>query len=177
MPTIWYVLPQRGPLFEAPVPDRQRASDSRRKLECPREIIEVLFGRSTIGGFPQPRFLELIQRFVGHLWVSAALYGDPLRRKPDFERLTDVDEVWMMCFRQPKISQWRMMGRFTQQDHFIGLELYDRYFLDGKRKYHAIAAGFPTRWNAFMGNIPVMRRTSVRDYISSPNRDVYEPIT
>jgi len=161
IPTIEYVLPQKGPLLDVPVPDPARAHPPFRRLECPQEIIEVLFGRTPIRWFLQPNFLALIQRYVGHLYVSVALNGDPLRRKPDFERLIGVDDVWIMGFRQPRMSQWRMMGRFVQQDHFVGLELYDRRFLDGQRKYHKVAEGFPDRWNMFTANKPIIVGSSV----------------
>ena len=176
MPTVGYVIPAKGPLYEVPVPDRTRAADPRRILECPREVVEVLFGRSAVEGFPQPRFLALVQRFVGHLYVSASLNGDPKRRKPDFERLSDVEEVWVMCFREPKMSQWRLMGRFIQYDRFVGIELYNRAFLDGKQQYQEIASGFPDRWNVFTDGMPPLVRTSVYDYISRPSRDVYESV-
>ena len=176
MPTLDYVCPVAGALREASVPDPARVYSEiagLRRLVCPEEILSVLYGNVDIGDFPRTKFLALIQKFIGHLYVSASLIGDPKTRKPDFEKLEDVDEVWVMCFRDPKMSQWRLMGRFVERDYFVGLCLFCRTYLGNRRHYNSVAEQFAQDWVVKTGNMKFLRGTSVNEYFSKPCGDVY----
>ncbi|HVY20458.1 MAG TPA: hypothetical protein VHA70_10320 [Bauldia sp.] len=123
------------------------------------------------GGFPDVQGAVFVTNFVGGGLVSASLRGDPNKNRPDMERLVDLDEVWVACFRRPRDNQWRLMGRFVRQNVFIGLSLYRRRELvDGA--YAKKAAEFITRWNSLLAAASVVRSDFVADYLSKPTMDV-----
>jgi hypothetical protein len=144
----------------------------KRDLWVPREINDVLSGRARILDFADPRFGAVIQRYVAGLWVTGTLNGDP-NKAVIFERLLNVDEVWVMCFRAPKINQWRLMGRFVAPNEFTALGLYRRGYLNGDKKYHGIAENFVTRWPHAAGGLGIFRGSKIEDYISQPVSDPY----
>jgi len=55
---------------------------------------------------------------AGH-YVRVSLIGDPSKQKPDIERLSGLDEAWVMCFRRP-LPGWRLFGRFVAKNIFVG---------------------------------------------------------
>jgi hypothetical protein len=80
-----------------------------------------------------PKIRSVLQRYISGMYVTGSMQGGSNSRHPDFERLSNIDEVWVMCFRQPKMDQWRLMGRFAAFNAFVGLAFFRRAFLDGKK--------------------------------------------
>lgn len=140
-----------------------------------REIHDALTGRSGIADFHNARFAALIQEYVAGLYVTGSPNDDPQELRPEFERLENVNEVWVMAFRAPKFNQWRLMGRFAAFDIFVGLALYRRSYLDGTQKYRTIAQAFDQLWQR-IGTAPFLVGNVIEDYISQPVRDPYVPI-
>lgn len=173
IPTVPYVLSDREPLVDVPLPEEERGGVSRRVLRVGSPIVDVLTGARTIDDFPIRRARALQQLFIGHAYVSGSVKGDPQNRQPDFERLVDVDEVWVMCFRQPRHSQWRLMGRFIRKDNFVGLALYSRAYLGNRVKYHSIARAFDKIWSETVPQLSFHRGACLDEYISKPCRDLY----
>jgi len=157
------------------LPDAQGAT-LKRALWVPKEVDDAFTGQAGFIDFADPRFAGLLQRYIAGTYVSGTLHGDPKKYRPDFERLLNIDEVWVMCFRSPKINQWRLMGRFTQKDEFISLGFYQRGYLDGEKKYHSVAQTFLTRWQSLCGGASFLRGSKIQDYISMPVSDPYVPI-
>jgi hypothetical protein len=151
---------------------RPEGFNVKRALWVPQDIDSALSGNAQILGFADPRFMSCRQRYIGGLLVSGSMAGDPGKKHPDFERLIGVNEVWVMCFRAPHDNQWRLMGRFVQPNEFLGLALFSRKYLNGKRNYHAQAKNFENNWptsrSFFVGS-------KIEDYISQPVRDPYVP--
>jgi hypothetical protein len=137
----------------------------RRALLVPKEIKERL---TKIVDFPKIK--STLQVYIGGLYVTGSMSGDPRRLHPNFERLENLDEVWVMCFRQPKFEQWRLMGRFADYNAFVGLALFRREYLDGDKNYQTIAIDFANRWPS---DIPVHRGNVIEGYMSMPVRDPY----
>jgi len=140
----------------------------------PEEIESVLCGALPTSEYPNPKFSALLQQYIAGYYLTASLCGNPNKKlKPDFERLTDLDEVWAMCFRATRVNQWRLLGRFVRQNIFVGLGLYRRSFLNGKTTYHVRAVEFLAHWEKFEHSLPVIRSNRIEDYISEPVRDLY----
>jgi hypothetical protein len=161
---IWPTAPSANLVrVDLPEPD---GYDYTRALLVPREIKETL---QTI--VDRPKMKSTLQRFIGGLYVAGSMHGDRRSLRPDFERLENLDEVWVMCFRQPKFEQWRLMGRFAGFNAFVGLALFRREYLDGDQRYQSIATDFANRWP--ISAIPIHRGNVIGDYISMPVRDPY----
>lgn len=148
----------------------------RRTLWVPQEIDAALSGKTGFLDLAEPRFSVLIQRYIAGLYVTGSVNGDPKKLRPDFERLLNVNEVWVMCFRSPRFNQWRLMGRFIAHEEFVGLGLYRRGFLDGEKKYHAVAEAFVARWQGATSASNFIVGTTIQHYISMPVSDPYVPI-
>jgi len=174
IPTPTHIVPSGTPrLIEMELPRRSGYS-AKRSLWVPTEINDALTGQTAISDLTDPAFAALIQEFVAGLYVTGSPNDDPQKRYPEFERLANVNEVWVMAFRAPKFNQWRLMGRFLAFDNFVGLGLYRRSFLDGQRKYQSIALAFDQLWQQL--NSGFLVGTTIEDYISKPVRDPYVPI-
>jgi len=145
IPTPTHIEPVAPRFVRAAVPDPHRFA-YKRTLWLPEEIDAALSGKAGIPELVEPRFHALLQRYIGGYYVSGALNGDPKKLHPDFERLVNVPEVWVMCFRSPKSNQWRLMGRFTAHNEFLGLGLYQRSYLDGDHKYQSVVKAFLAHW-------------------------------
>ena len=115
----------------------------------------------------------IIGRFcAGHL-VTASLAGNSAR-KPDFEKLQDLDEVWAICARRPRMWQVRIFGRFISKGTFIGLGLHERGTLGLRETYNAVASDVPSLWNDLLGSCVRYDANTVDDYFGGVCRDVDE---
>lgn len=117
----------------------------------------------------------LIGRFsAGHL-VTASLEGNS-DLQPDIEKLIDLDEVWVLCARRPRLAwkQARLLGRFLDRSIFIGTGFYDRAFMGTRERYHEFASDVPRQWNDLFGETDPYRAKSVEDYLGGVWRDVDE---
>lgn len=145
-----------------------------RKLYVTPEVNNILDGADE--KFKHLPLLEteaVIGRFcAGHL-VTASLAGIPDQR-PDFERLQDLDEVWALCARRPKMWQIRIFGRFISKGTFVALGLYERVTLGLRVNYSAVASDIPGIWNETLGNCVRYDADSVDDYFGGVCRDVDE---
>jgi hypothetical protein len=122
-----------------------------------------------------PKIRSVLQRYLSGMHVTGSMCGDPDKRRPDFERLENVDEVWVMCFREPNYDQWELMGRFVGFNAFVGLGFFRRAFLDGQKKYHRHAQEFVPHWAQANVGAPVHTGTIIQDYMSYPVSDPYAP--
>jgi hypothetical protein len=172
IPTTAHIVPAAGQRLVRMALPRPEGYSEKRVLWVPEDIDRVLSGDAQILGFADPKFMSCRQRYIGGMLVSGSMNGDPGNKHPDFERLTGCNEVWVMCFRAPPDNQWRLMGRFVRPNEFVGLALFSRKFLNGKRHYHAQAqnleSGWPPSQPYFVGSV-------IEDYISQPVRDLYVP--
>lgn len=115
----------------------------------------------------------IIGRFcAGHL-VTASLSGNSAL-KPDFEKLQDLDEVWAICARRPRMWQVRIFGRFISKGTFIGLGLHERGILGMRETYNAVASDVPSLWNNVLGSCVRHSANTVDDYFGGVCRDVDE---
>jgi hypothetical protein len=172
IPTLTHIVPVVSQRLVKMALPRPRGFDQRRELWVPEEIDAVLAGDARPLGFTDTKFASCRQLYIAGMFVSGSVNGDPHKRHPNFERLENVDEVWVMCFRAPHDNQWRLMGRFVEPNKFVGLALFSRRFLNGRIHYEKQATEFASRWPTsekyFVG-------TKIEDYISQPVRDPYVP--
>jgi hypothetical protein len=167
IPTPTHIWPVAPRLVRAGLPEPEGYQYKRVLLvseEINRELKKIVV---------LPKIRSVLQRYISGLYVTGSMRGDPDSRHPDFERLENIDEVWVMCFRQPKFDQWRLMGRFADSNAFVGLAFFRRAFLNGTKKYHGLAQQFLTRWPTT--DIPVHHGNVIEDYMSQPVRDPYAP--
>jgi hypothetical protein len=130
-----------------------------------------MVGNAIKEDFPSVNLEKLTSLFWAGQYISVSLLGDPQKRKPDFERLHSVDEVWAMCFRSIKGNQWRLLGRFYTKNIFIGLGLYRRRELTGS-KYTRHAEDAILEWRQLFGDRAPIIGTQKYDYLSGVVRDV-----
>jgi hypothetical protein len=122
--------------------------------------------------FPDVHADVLITTFLAGQYLTVSLLGNS-DQGPDLERLRDVDEVWVFCFRKIRDNQWRIMGRFSRLNTFVGLTIHHRKRdLSGHRNYEIKAEAFIQQWNRCFDNAEPLRGTQWTDYLSGPVRDV-----
>jgi hypothetical protein len=140
------------------------------RLYVTPEISRTLKGGNTHLGFPH---LEA-DRVIG-MFVAGWSYRVTRRAgvQAELEQLVGLDEVWVLCFRKPRPG-FRLMGRFLEQDTFVGLCLYDRHELSTPAKYAAAAARVISEWERIFGTIEPMRSDNLEAYMSGSFRDVDE---
>lgn len=168
IPTPTHIVPAvAAPLMVPALPERDGYA-YRRQLLVPREINDALGSL-----VDRPKIRSTLQRYLAGVFVTGSMQGDPRGLRPDFERLETLDEVWVMCFRQPRHEQWRLMGRFIKPNSFVGLGFYRREFLNGKKHYQKQAELFLEHWNRVAIDMTTYVGHAIEDYISQPVRDPY----
>jgi hypothetical protein len=87
------------------------------------------------------------------------------------ERLEDLDEAWVMCFRRPRPG-WRLFGRFAARDHFVVLGAHDRNKLKNRAIYAEAAQDAAEEWRRLFGAAQPHIGNQPEDYLSGLVRDV-----
>lgn len=131
-------------------------------------IRSIIAGDPPVKGFPHLCADLIIGRFTaGHyLLISRSSASDC-----DLEQLEEIDEVWALCFRKPRPG-WRLLGRFLEQDTFIGLRLCDRKRLAHRKNYGQKASVVIDDWNERFGSLGPLRSDDLSAYLSGYYRDV-----
>jgi hypothetical protein len=145
-----------------------------RELYVTPEVARALDGDDA--GFkhcPMVEIERLIAIFEAGYLVRCSMIGSH-KKKPDFERLTDLEEVWVACARKPWMWQLRIMGRFLDKGVFIGLQIYERIFLGSPENYNKIASAIPDVWTSIFGVVPAFSARNVDDYLGGVVFDVDE---
>jgi hypothetical protein len=91
--------------------------------------------------------------------------------QPDFERLENHPEVWVLCFRKPGAG-WRISGRFLERDAFVALDLRDKRDVDGD--YGNVVASVMAEWQKYFGPTPPLSSSWIDGYLSGAHYDVDE---
>jgi hypothetical protein len=150
-------------------PVRPKGTQVRRLLVRP-DMDLLLKGTKPETGFPHYRADFLVGAYSAGQLVTVSLLGNS-EAKPNMERLTEIDEVWALCFREPPPG-WRFIGRFVQRDVFVSLRAYDRHTLGRRLNYHRQAEAFIEEWNSVFQGLAPLRGGQVSDYLSGVWRDV-----
>lgn len=138
------------------------------------EVAKVLDGEDISLGFPVAASDALLGAFIaGHvLTVTQRGLSTPKKgRQVDLEKLENVDEVWALCLRKPPPG-WRILGRFLEQNLFVGLKIYPRHELGTIAKYTQAASEIEKEWASYFGAIPPLRSSKMGDYLGEIFRDV-----
>lgn len=144
-----------------------------RSLIIPDIIDGVLDGTDASTGFPSGRADARIAQYIAGQLVFVSLIGTSADHV-NLERLRDVDEVWMFCFRSPPPG-WRLFGRFWARNKFYGLRLYDRHELPSDAAFAVAATETILDYEAMVGTT-YLRASSVGEYLTGVWKDVDEPI-
>ena len=150
-------------------PLRPKANQVRRLIIRP-DMDTLLKGARPQTGFPHYKADFLFGSYAAGYLVTVSLIGNS-KAKPDLERLQGLDEVWALCFREPRPG-WRFLGRFAQRNLFVGLRAYDRHTLGTIAKYHRQAEKIIDDWKSLLGDLQPQRGSNVSDYLSGVWRDV-----
>jgi hypothetical protein len=143
-----------------------------RQLWMTPEAFQLLSGEAD-AYFPVEAFALVTDRYVLGQLVRVSRLGDPAEQHPDFEMLHTHDEIWVLCCRRPKASQYRFFGRFTAQGEFVVLFGRSRKSLanDG---YDLAVQEFILRWLNMFGNHDCHRAETCEAYIGGVVIDVDE---
>jgi len=141
-------------------PVRPKAAPIRRLFVTP-DMDSLLKGAKPATGFPHYKADFLFGSYAAGYLVTVSLIGNSDAR-PHLERLKNLDEVWALCFREPRPG-WRFFGRFLQRNEFIALRAYDRQELAGRTKYHKKAEETIGDWKSVLGDLA---RPIHRTYLS-----------
>jgi hypothetical protein len=120
-------------------------------------------------GFPDAHARAVVTSFISGGWITLSLKGNSAH-KVELERMHTVDEVWLFCFRKVQHNQWRIMGRFSRHNAFVGLTIHKRSALTGKA-YEQRANDFIDLWGRTFYGSPPLRGCHWSDYVSPPARD------
>lgn len=142
----------------------------RRGIFVQSSLLEIFEGRRIDTGFPDYRANIQTTGFTAGFHIRVSLRGDPGGRKPFLERLTDLDEAWVMCFRQPAPG-WRLFGRFTGKNVFVATSLNDRHECGSRKKYSCLAQKMISGWEQ---KLPILRGERWQDYLEGTVQDVDE---
>jgi hypothetical protein len=144
----------------------------KRWLYVTPEIAKALNGEDEqFRNFPMVQTESLISVFSAGFLIRVSLAGNS-SRKPEFERLSDLDEVWAMCVRKPLMWQVRMLGRFLDAGVFIGLDLLERRQLGSRMNYQDIASKIPEKWTSVFGNTKPFAALRAESYLGGVVMDV-----
>ena len=117
--------------------------------------------------FPRASAEALVSRFRSGGLVSVSRQ---MEVKADLKRMVGVDEIWTLCFRSPRPGG-RLLGRFIDQDIFVGLGLFTREELGGnaytERGNEAVAT-----YERLLPNSPTVRSAELGDYMSQFYKDL-----
>lgn len=105
---------------------------------------------------PPPDFVPLQfalihEKYVLNRIVVASLHGTSTK-KVMFERLSDLDEVWVLCVRKPQDLQWRFFGRFVERGIFVVVIHKSRIECGTREQYALCVAEFQAKWLEVFGN-------------------------
>lgn len=158
-------------------PLKPAPGDDARLMYVTPEVFETLRGAGSNGAqLPEAEkhiTEQLILRFcMGHL-MYVSLDGNSSKRS-NITRMKNLDEVWALCARKPKMFQVRIFGRFLAQSVFVGLKLYQRGNLGNEKQYHGLASQTPEIWTVTVGDTEPLRADSAAGYVGRVVRDVAE---
>lgn len=153
----------------------RRKGEHVRELYASEEVRTLLSGgeKADLAEFPDAVAHALIDTYITGGWIQTSLRG---KGSVDIERMHSVDEVWLFCFRKASANQWRIMGRFSKVNTFIGLKIHKRSDLRGKA-YERKAHEFIDIWNQCFSGANPLRGNHWSDYLSPPVRDEAEADT
>lgn len=137
------------------------------------EVRHIIAAQSVKDFFDNPPadFVPLQYSFIHETFVLNRLVVASLQGKSNktiaFERMRDVDEVWVMCVRKPKHEQWRFFGRFVAPGLFVMLMQKSRIECGTKEQYAACIEEFQAKWLEVFGGDACMREDSLEAYFGA----------
>lgn len=134
-----------------------------------QEIASVLDGTTAPGDFPDAGAATINERYMIGYMITMSRQR---RRDAVLKPVEGADSVWSFAYRSPKPG-WRLMGRFLEQDTFVGLSLKSRGFLGRmKEAFTNEALVVVDDWARILPGIEPVRSHSFADYLSDPIWDL-----
>jgi hypothetical protein len=145
---------------------------TKRRLFVNAKVADGLDGKLPHLDFPMANMESIIAQFCAGWGVSVSLKGDDTKR-PDFEKLRDLDEVWAICARLPRSWQVRIFGRFAEPGTFVAFDINSRAWLgEVFGRYSDTASKVPGEWTRVFGAVPAMTALTPEAYFRGHVRDV-----
>jgi hypothetical protein len=147
-----------------------------RGLLCPPTVNVRISGQDPNHGLPAIGIALTIGRFIR----GQSLVVSRIRRlskwkksKIELEQLEGFDEVWILCYRNPRPG-WRLLGRFLEQDALAVFRVKDKR--DIGSDYSAVVGEVLSDWNDHLGTERPCGGTDLSAYISGAHYNVDEEI-
>ena len=168
-PASGLTLSSTKPMFPASriVPVRPRSGKPCvREIFVSDQVAELLSDNAAArkADFPDAVARALIDSFLLGRLIKVSLKGNGT---VDLERMRNVDEVWVLCFRRVSDNQWRIMGRFSSFNKFVGLTAHKRSDLKGK-SYDEKGRECVGEWLRCFKRLQPLRGNHWSDYLSAP---------
>lgn len=143
--------------------------DTARHLYVTLEIAEILDHPNALRRFSRVETNIKITNFLLGRQMAVSRENRKWKKKgePDLVKLAGHDEIWELCFREPKPG-WRLFGRFLEAGVFVGLELHAREEVD----HGKVASSIIATWNEKFPGIDPVSSNDLADYVSGVWRDV-----
>lgn len=142
---------------------------SSRRLYVTPEIARILDGPNHLRRFSR----QAAERKIGEFLLGWQISISRRNRRwkwndaPDLVRLEGHDEIWELCFRDPRPG-YRLFGRFIETGVFIGLELHDRETVN----HENVSASIISRWNEVFPGLDPIRSDDLGEYVGGVWRDI-----
>jgi hypothetical protein len=126
----------------------QPGTEARRLFVLPavRQFLE-----NPPANFVPMQFAKIHERYVLNQVVVASIKGTS-NKAVMFERMWEVDEVWMLCVRKPGDGQWRFFGRFVEPGLFVILLHKSRLDCGTIEQFKVAIAEFKAKWDEVFGD-------------------------
>src|SRR5205823_11475804 len=118
----------------------------------------------TIGRFIRGHSLKVSRRRRQRKWKKS---------KIELEQLAGFDEVWVLCYRNPRPG-WRLLGRFLEQDALAVFRVKDKR--DIGTDYSGVVGKVLSDWNDHLGTERPCSGTNLSAYMSGAHYNVDEEI-
>jgi hypothetical protein len=99
-------------------------------------------------------------------------YDAKIQESPDIERLTGVQETWVLCARRPRPG-WRFFGRFAAKDMLVILSAHDKRDVSRQSDLFAAANEMAARWDAVFGTCDYVGKEAFDEYYSGYSKDIH----
>lgn len=113
--------------------------------------------------FVRLQFAIIHERYVLNQIVVASILGSS-NQQVMFERMKDVEEVWMLCVRKPGHAQWRFFGRFVEPGVFVVLMHKSREECGPYDHFQVVIAEFQALWAEVFEDALYLKGVTCEDY-------------
>lgn len=150
-----------------------REIELKRHLFVTEEIFRTLNGGPTSTLFMDGKARAEITDFISGRMTVMSRQRRKWKNtdKPQLVQIVGHDEVWELCFREPRPG-WRLFGRFIDQGAFVGFEFHDKNVIGNN--YNDIAKRVVEAWGVKFPGLDPVRSVHADGYAGFNVRDIDE---